>query len=141
MAETTMSIYKVTFERDETGWWQARIPDVSGCHTQGRTVDEARRRIREALALFVEHARDAELVDDVRLPVEATKAIRVYKRFRKQAVDLEAQAAAAAREAVKVLQDAPLNMSARDTGAVLGLSHQRVHQLATSRGRKRGRKR
>ena len=141
MAKTAMSTYRVTFERDESGWWQARVPDVKGCHTQGRTVDEARRRIREALALFVEGAKDAEFVDDVRLPVEATKAIRVYKRFRKQAVSFESQAAAAAREAVRVLQGAPLKMSARDAGAVLGLSHQRVHQLATSRGRKRSRKR
>lgn len=136
-----MSTYKVKFERDETGWWQARVTEVKGCHTQGRTVDEARRRIREALALFVDDARDAEFVDDVRLPVAATKAIRVYKRFRKQAASFEAQAAAAARGAVKVLQGSPLNMSARDAGAVLGLSHQRVHQLATSRGRRRGRKR
>lgn len=132
-----MSTYKVTFDRDESGWWQARVPDVKGCHTQGRTVDEARRRIREALSLFVDNAKNAELVEDVRLSTEASKAIRVYKRARKQAVSLEAQAAVAAREAVKVLQGAPLNMSARDAAAVLGVSHQRVHQLATSSGRKR----
>lgn len=61
------STYTVTFDRDESGWWQARVPGVTGCHTQGRTMDEARRRIRGALALFVDDATDAELVEDVRL--------------------------------------------------------------------------
>jgi predicted RNase H-like HicB family nuclease len=54
------------YERDEAGWWVASVRKVRGCHTQGRTVDEARRRIREALELFVDDARKATLIDHLR---------------------------------------------------------------------------
>ena len=46
--------YKVIYDRDETGWWVATIPSVPGCLTQGKTLEQARRRIREALSLYVE---------------------------------------------------------------------------------------
>ena len=54
----------------------ATLRGVRGCHAQGRTVDEARRRIREALELFVHDARKAPIGDDVKLPAAATRAIR-----------------------------------------------------------------
>jgi predicted RNase H-like HicB family nuclease len=57
--------YEVVYQRDETGWWQARVPQIPGCHTQGRTVEEARRRIREALSLFVDDTDTAEFSDVV----------------------------------------------------------------------------
>src|ERR1041385_8959781 len=62
MVEEIMSAYHVTYERDESGWWVASVREVRGCHTQGRTVDEARRRIRKALELFVDDVRSAKLV-------------------------------------------------------------------------------
>jgi predicted RNase H-like HicB family nuclease len=43
----------VADERDESGWRVASVRRVRGCHTQGCTVDEAQRRIREALELFI----------------------------------------------------------------------------------------
>jgi predicted RNase H-like HicB family nuclease len=55
----------VAYERDDSGWWVASIREVPGCHSQGRTIDEARRRVREALGLFIEdNAESAEFVDD-----------------------------------------------------------------------------
>ena len=89
--------YKVAFECDEPGWWVASVRGLRGCHTQGRTVDAARRRIVEAMELFVDDARTAKIVDDVKLP--------------------------------RVLRGGRLKMSARDAARLLGLSHQRVHQL------------
>ena len=40
-----MKRYRVTYERDESGWWVAAVRGVRCSHTQGRTVDEARRRL------------------------------------------------------------------------------------------------
>ena len=49
MVEEAVKRYRVTYERDKSGWW-ASVRGVHGCHTQGRTVDEARRHIRGAWA-------------------------------------------------------------------------------------------
>jgi len=128
-----MTIYHVAYERDESGWWVASVREVSGCHSQGRTVDEARRRIREAMELFVADARAAKIVDDVKLPPPAVKAIRAYATLRKRADQEDRRAAIAARRAVRLLQGGRLKMSARDAARLLGVSHQRVHQLAHSK--------
>ena len=130
MVEKGMSRYHVAYVRDEAGYWVAAVREVRGCRTQGRTVDEARRRIREALALFVDDAVEAELVDDVKLPATALKAIRAYATLRKRAEQEDRRAAIAARRAVRLLRGGRLKMSARDAARLLGVSHQRVHQLA-----------
>ena len=129
-----MSVYHVAYERDESGWWVASVREVRGCHTQGRTVDEARRRIREAMHLFVNDARSAKLVDDVKLPATAATAIRAYTTVRKRADLEDRRAALAARRVVRLLRGGKLKMSARDAARLLGVSHQRVHQLAHDKG-------
>ena len=39
----------VVLETDEDGWVVARCPTLPGCHSQGRTRDEALANIREAV--------------------------------------------------------------------------------------------
>ena len=137
MVEDAMKRYRVAYERDESGWWVASVRGVRGCHTQGRTVDEARRRIREALELFVDDARKATIVDDIKLPTGAARAVRAYATMRKKAEEEDRRAALAARRAVRVLRTGRLKMSARDAARLLGLSHQRVHQLTQSEAEER----
>src|SRR5262245_3219893 len=115
-----MNTYQVDYERDRTGWWVASVRAVPGCHTQGRTVDEARRRIREALSLFIDNAASVDLVDRVRLPPSAARAVRAYATLRKKADAESRRAALAARVAVRLLQKGTLKMSARDAARVLG---------------------
>lgn len=56
--------YTVRYERDEEGWWVARVLEVDGCITQGKSIEQARERIREALAAAgAPEADTAELVD------------------------------------------------------------------------------
>jgi predicted RNase H-like HicB family nuclease len=129
MVEEVVKPYRVAYERDESGWWVATVQGVRGCHTQGRTIDEARRRIRATLGLFVDDARRAPIVDDVKLPTAATRAIQAYASLRKRADEEDRRAARAARRAVRILRTGRLKMSARDAARLLGLSHQRVHQL------------
>lgn len=130
MVEEVVKTYHVVYARDESGWWVASVRELRGCHTQGRTVDEARRRIVEAMELFTDSARSAKIVDDVKLPTTAVKAIRTYATLRKKADREDRRAALAARRAVRLLREGRLRMSARDAARLLGLSHQRVHQLA-----------
>jgi predicted RNase H-like HicB family nuclease len=46
--------FDVIIERDEEGFYVASVPQLPGCHTQARTLDEATERIREAIELCLE---------------------------------------------------------------------------------------
>ena len=79
-----MARCEVTYARDEGGWWIARVRGVPGVHSNGRTIAEARRRVREALALAVGDtaAEKADLVDNVQLPASLRSRITGYRRVR-----------------------------------------------------------
>jgi predicted RNase H-like HicB family nuclease len=118
-----MKTYRVVFERDESGHWIATVPGVKGCHSYGRSISEARARVREALGLFVRGAARARLEDDVRLSAEMRRHVRRFRAARERAERERVQAA----EAVRALAG---DLSRRDTAELLGISHQRVDQLA-----------
>ena len=46
--------FDVVIERDEEGVYVASVPQLPGCHTQGRSLDEVTARIREAIELCLE---------------------------------------------------------------------------------------
>lgn len=50
--------FTVVLERDEDGFYVASIPALAGCHTQGRSLDQAMRRIRAAAELWLEVHRE-----------------------------------------------------------------------------------
>lgn len=66
-----MKTFTVSYERDEEGWWVADVPDVPGCHTQGRTIEQARERILDALTLYVDDTDHILLHEEARLPESA----------------------------------------------------------------------
>ena len=88
---------------------------------------QTRERIREALGLWVDDADQAELVPDIRLPRRAQTAVRRARTARARVVRDQQEAAEAAEQAVRCL--ASIGLSVRDTGEVLGISHQRAQQL------------
>ncbi len=137
-----MAALTVEYERGSDGWWIASIPRVKGCHTQGRTIEEARRRIRSALSVCEDEgwnerkARAAKLVDDVRLPPDVRAALDRSRDARAQAERVVEEAQGATLDALRrLLKD--LGLSERDAAPLLGLSHQRVHQIAGAARAKR----
>jgi predicted RNase H-like HicB family nuclease len=44
----------VVVERDEEGWLVASVPELPGCYTQARSMDELIERISEAALLYLE---------------------------------------------------------------------------------------
>ena len=50
--------FQVVIERDADGYFVASVPALPGCHTQARSLDEVRERIKEAIALYQDLAND-----------------------------------------------------------------------------------
>jgi hypothetical protein len=107
----------------------ASVRELRGCHTQGRTVDETRRRIVEDMELFIDNARRPKIVDDV-------KAARVRKKGDSR-IRFAAQEGRTGRSTCRTGGSASCESPSRRTlederagcPRVRGLSHQRVHQL------------
>jgi len=46
--------FNILIEEDEDGMLVASVPELHGCHTQAKSLDELMLRIREAIELCVE---------------------------------------------------------------------------------------
>jgi predicted RNase H-like HicB family nuclease len=128
--EVVALIYRVDIARDESGAWLARVPAVPGCHTYGRTLEQARRRIREALGLWVEGADRAQLEFRIRLPSGVRAELERARSARERSAQAQLQAHEATVRAAKDLTER-LGLSLRDASELLDLSHQRVQQLVS----------
>jgi predicted RNase H-like HicB family nuclease len=125
MAKT--KTYKVTYERYEKGLWVAHVKGIVGCHTQGRTIAQARDRIREALGLFDEHADKAQLEDDVRLPGAVNRLVSAQRSTRSKQQAVEAKLRELNVKAARALTK-QVGLSLRDAGELLGASQESVRQ-------------
>jgi len=132
-----MNTYTVRYERDERGWWLAEVVSVPGCHTQGRSIVQARERIREALGLFVDNADKAKLIDDIQLPEGLHHVVALFIEEKAKAAAQQAALQAAGREMV-VMLGSKAKLSMRDVGELVGLSHQRIQQLVKKANDERG---
>ena len=50
----TVRNFTVLIEQDEDGIYVAKVPDIQGCYTQGKTVEEAVERVKEAIQVCLE---------------------------------------------------------------------------------------
>jgi predicted RNase H-like HicB family nuclease len=48
--------FDVIIERDEEAYYIASVPELPGCHTQARSLNEVTKRIREGIELCLEAA-------------------------------------------------------------------------------------
>lgn len=119
--------YRVDLERDETGAWIATFPDVPGAHTYGRTLRQARGRLREALALWASDAGTAELDERIGVVDEVRTALQVALAAREDAERTEQDAIRATAVAVRRLSAEGLPV--RDIADLIGLSPARVQQI------------
>lgn len=49
-----MNEFYVWIEQDEDGMYIGEVPQLSACYSQGRTLDELLRNIREVIAMCLE---------------------------------------------------------------------------------------
>jgi len=53
LLKVRMMKFKVIIERDEDGWYVATVPSLPGCISQGKTEEEAKKNIKEAIKLHL----------------------------------------------------------------------------------------
>lgn len=46
--------FAVVLERDKDGYFVASVPELPGCRTQAKTLDELMKRVREAIEVYLE---------------------------------------------------------------------------------------
>lgn len=46
--------FKILIEQDENGTYVASVPELPGCYTQGKTLEQVRERIREVIEMVLE---------------------------------------------------------------------------------------
>jgi predicted RNase H-like HicB family nuclease len=107
--------YRAVYSREADGRWTVEIPQVRGCQSYGRTIAQARERIREALGLFVEDVGKAGIVDDVELPKHVQKRVAGAVEKRLIAQREEMAMLSAQRQAVLALRR-KLKLGQRDAG-------------------------
>jgi predicted RNase H-like HicB family nuclease len=117
------------YKRDESGTWVVTVTEYPGCITQGRSIHEARSHVREALEALIgiRRAKAVKWVDDVRLPYEVLRLVQENKRARAKARQAEDVVSQSTRKVTREFKK--LGLSVRDSGALLGLSHNAVQKI------------
>ncbi|MEM2094542.1 MAG: type II toxin-antitoxin system HicB family antitoxin [Candidatus Bathyarchaeia archaeon] len=67
--------FTVIIEMDEDGYFVASVPQLPGCHTQARTMDELLNRMREAIVLYLES--EGRLLKDIKTEFVGIQLIEV----------------------------------------------------------------
>lgn len=50
--------YDVIIEKDSDGFYVATVPEIPGCHTQAKSLDELVKRTKEVIELCIDVAND-----------------------------------------------------------------------------------
>lgn len=67
--------FTIVIEQDEDGVYIASVPELEGCHTQAKTLDELRERTKEAIQLYLEV--ESDLIREVPLEFVGVQKVKV----------------------------------------------------------------
>jgi predicted RNase H-like HicB family nuclease len=125
-------IYRVRSRR-VGDWWAIDVPDVPHIHTQAKRLDQVEGMARDAIALLLDVPRNSfDIAVDAVLPRPLQRKVDLVRRLRQQAEDTRRQAALESSYVVSDLATKG-HLTVREIGRILGISHQRVGQLARKR--------
>lgn len=69
--------YTVVYQVIEDGWIMATVPELPGAVTQGKTMQEARAMIKDAVALLLESYREQAAKDAPTTAVWETLTVKI----------------------------------------------------------------
>jgi len=122
-----MASYRATVTRDGR-FWLVRVDGVGS--TQARHLRELDTMAKDLIMVITGEPEPEIVVDyDIRLPAEVQDHLRRSEELRAASAEAQAAAAAEVRSAARQLHDQGVGL--RDVGKVLGVSHQRAHQLVS----------
>ena len=121
----------VYYERNPAGRWVVSVPEIRGCRRIGLSLSDARRRIQEPLEHFLgaEAIKGVAVLEEIRLPEELGRAVRMTAEARAAAERARQDAQEVVRDAVQQMVNGA-RLSVRDTSELLGICRQRVQELA-----------
>jgi predicted RNase H-like HicB family nuclease len=126
--EENVKTYTARLQREKDGRWSVELEEEPRVHTWGKTVGQALERMREAAALWFQiDEASIELVPRPVLPKATSNTVEQARQAREQARDADRLAVERTRKAAAALANRGISM--RDAATILGISHQRVHQL------------
>ncbi len=67
--------FTIIIEQDEDGIYVASVAELEGCHTQAKTLDELRERVKEAIHLYLEV--ESDLINEVPLEFVGIQKVEV----------------------------------------------------------------
>jgi len=124
-----VNTYQVDVERDGK-YWLVRVPEVRRS-TQARRLSEIDEMARDLIAIMTNaDPKSFALQVSIKLPSSVARHLEKSKKLRERAAQAQAEAAAEVRVAARELHDTGLPV--REIGEVLGVSHQRAHQLISA---------
>jgi DNA-directed RNA polymerase specialized sigma subunit len=122
-----MSTYRATVARDGN-WWLITVAGVGV--TQARRLADAESQAAGLVQAMTGEV-GAAITMDVNLPAEARREVAEARRLTAEAAKAQLEAAERTRTAVRHLLDSGLSQT--DVATILGVSRQRVTQLAGHR--------
>lgn len=120
---------QMTVTAERSGKWWILESIEAGCVSQCRALSQVDDEMREAIAYQL-GTEDFEIVVEVALSDEYRELIAQAERLRSQADAANKQASQAWHTAAQTL--ANQNVSVRDIGHIMGVSHQRAAQLVSA---------
>lgn len=131
MTKGTPAFYTAVYWREGSNWL-VELAEEPRVHTFARSLAKAEEHIRDASALWFERE-DVPLKHQYRdLPAATSDLLWAAREARSKMASAEQRAAETTKAAAaRLMEDTGLSL--RDAAHLLGISHQRLHQLVQRR--------
>lgn len=109
-------------------WWAIEVPEVEDARSQARRLDQVAEMAAAAVATMLDIEPGDVTVTDVAPVLDGFAEVHRATEAARIAREAQLEATKRAGQAVRTLLDS--GMSMRDVGVLMGITHQRVWQIA-----------